>query len=115
VLLVNSFLDGMNLVAKEGAVVNKRDGVLVLSRTSGAFQQLEGACIPLSPGSIVETAQALYQALTLPAEERHRKANLARQAVETDDLQTWIARQVQDMNNVIAGKLLLSASEPCLR
>src|SRR6185312_11103409 len=40
VLLINPIIDGMNLVAKEGPIVNQRDGVLVLSRTVGAFQQL---------------------------------------------------------------------------
>ena len=33
VLLVNSIADGMNLVAKEGPVVNQQQGVLVLSET----------------------------------------------------------------------------------
>ena len=45
-LLVNPIIDGMNLVAKEGPAVNKNNGVLVLSRSSGAFQQLALACIP---------------------------------------------------------------------
>ncbi len=45
VLLVNPLIDGMNLVAKEGPVVNERNGVLVLSRTAGAFQQLAKAQI----------------------------------------------------------------------
>ncbi|MBX5452179.1 MAG: trehalose-6-phosphate synthase, partial [Thermogemmatispora sp.] len=72
VLLVNPIIDGMNLVAKEGAVVNKRNGVLVLSRTAGAFQQLGKAAIPTSPLDVAETAEALYTALTLPSEERER-------------------------------------------
>ncbi|MBV9229803.1 MAG: trehalose-6-phosphate synthase, partial [Chloroflexi bacterium] len=46
VLLVNPIIDGMNLVAKEGPVVNLRNGVLVLSRTAGAFQQLGKGSIP---------------------------------------------------------------------
>jgi trehalose 6-phosphate synthase len=100
VLLVNPLIDGMNLVAKEGPVVNKRDGVLVLSRTSGAFQQLEPACIPISPDTR-ETSEALFQALTLSREERHSKAALARQEVEHNDLQTWIAQQVHDINALI--------------
>jgi trehalose 6-phosphate synthase len=100
VLLVNPLIDGMNLVAKEGPVVNKRDGVLVLSRTSGAFQQLEPACIPISPDTR-ETSEALFQALTLSPEERHSKADLARQEVEHNDLQTWIAQQVHDINALI--------------
>jgi trehalose 6-phosphate synthase len=94
----------MNLVAKEGAIVNKRDGVLVLSRTSGAFQQLENASIPISPGDTVETAEALYTALTLPPQQRKRLSTLAREEVERDDLRGWIAHQVRDINNVIESK-----------
>ncbi|GCE30506.1 trehalose-6-phosphate synthase [Dictyobacter alpinus] len=101
VLLVNSLIDGMNLVAKEGAAVNTTDGVLVLSRTSGAFQQLENAAIAISPSNSNETAEALYQALTLPASERKRLAESARQEVEHNDLSTWIAQQIDDVNNLL--------------
>src|SRR5258708_24749814 len=68
VLLVNPLIDGMNLVAKEGPIVNQRNGVLILSRTSGAFQQLEQASIPISPADMGETAETLYNALTLSPE-----------------------------------------------
>jgi len=64
----------MNLVVKEGPVVNQRNGVLGLSRTSGAFQQLEGASLPISSGDTAETAEALYKPLTLPLQERLLKA-----------------------------------------
>ncbi|GAG11089.1 unnamed protein product, partial [marine sediment metagenome] len=40
VLLVNAIADGMNLVAKEGPIVNELDGVLILSERAGARQQL---------------------------------------------------------------------------
>ena len=40
VLLVNAMFDGMNLVAKEGPLVNEVNGVLILSETAGAFEQL---------------------------------------------------------------------------
>src|SRR5205807_1302949 len=40
VLLVNPIRDGLNLVAKEGPLVNERDGVLVLSREAGAWDAL---------------------------------------------------------------------------
>src|SRR5205823_7884510 len=101
VLLVNPIIDGMNLVAKEGPVVNQRNGVLVLSRTAGAFQQLGKASIPTSPIDVSETAHALYKALTLPDEERAHKAKLARQAVERYDLNTWLARQIHDINDLL--------------
>src|SRR5437763_16638554 len=79
VLLVNPIIDGMNLVAKEGPVVNQKNGVLVLSRTVGAFQQLAKGSIPTSPTDVIETAQAIYKGLMLTPEERRMKAMLASQ------------------------------------
>ena len=40
VLLVNAVRDGMNLVAKESAVINEKSGVLVLSENAGAHEEL---------------------------------------------------------------------------
>ena len=102
VLLVNPIIDGMNLVAKEGPAVNQRDGVLVLSRTAGAFQQLAKGSIPTSPTDVNETAGALYKAVMLSTEERRTKATYARQAVERSDLNTWLTRQISDINDLIA-------------
>jgi trehalose 6-phosphate synthase len=101
VLLVNPIIDGMNLVAKEGPVVNQSKGVLVLSRTAGAFQQLGKASIPTSPTDVTETAHALYKALMLPDEERVAKAKMARQIVERYDLNTWLTRQIADINELL--------------
>ncbi|MFL5694088.1 MAG: trehalose-6-phosphate synthase, partial [Ktedonobacteraceae bacterium] len=101
VLLVNPIIDGMNLVAKEGPVVNQRNGVLVLSRTAGAFQQLGKASIPTSPTDVTETADALYKALTLPDDERVVKARLACQVVERYDLNNWLGRQIRDINDLL--------------
>jgi trehalose 6-phosphate synthase len=101
VLIVNPIIDGMNLVAKEGPAVNQNNGILVLSRTVGAFQQLGKACIPTSPTDIEETAQALYLALTLPAEERRSKSAMARLIVERQDLDAWMHRQILDMNELL--------------
>lgn len=101
VLLVNPIIDGMNLVAKEGPVVNQQHGLLVLSRTVGAFQQLGKACIPTSPIDVTETAQALYTALTLPEDERRTKAAQARRIVERQDLTLWMSEQIKDLNSLL--------------
>ncbi len=101
VLLVNPIIDGMNLVAKEGPVVNLRNGVLVLSRTAGAFQQLGKGSIPNSPLDVLETAENLYKALTLSSSERQAKATLACQAVERNDLNTWLTLQIRDINELL--------------
>jgi trehalose 6-phosphate synthase len=100
-LLVNPIIDGMNLVAKEGPAVNQRNGIVVLSRTAGAFQQLSKESIPISPIDVPETAQALYKALTMPPDERRIKAALARQIVERQDLNTWLERQIDDINELL--------------
>jgi trehalose 6-phosphate synthase len=90
VLLVNPILDGMNLVCKEGVALNKRNGVLILSRTAGAFMELRDACLPVSPMSIEEMQEALYQAITMLPDLRRAKAEHARKIVETNDLnEAW--------------------------
>ena len=101
VLMVNPIIDGMNLVAKEGPVVNQNNGVLLLSRTVGAFQQLGKASVPTSPTDVSETAEALYEALTMPIEERRSKATMACQIVERQDLDAWMQRQIADINALL--------------
>src|SRR3989442_5866062 len=101
VLLVNPIIDGMNLVAKEGPVVNQRNGVLVLSRTAGAFQELAIGAIPISPMDIVEPAEGLYRGLTMSQEERRQKATLAQLAVESNDLNAWLTQQIRDLNALV--------------
>lgn len=101
VLLVNPIIDGMNLVAKEGAVVNRQNGLLALSRTAGAFQQLGKFAIPVTPTDVAGTADALYQALTMPREERRLLSTQARHAVESHDLSKWLQCQFDDINDLL--------------
>ena len=49
VLLVNAVRDGMNLVAKESAVINEKGGVLVLSENAGAHEELGSTRYPSTP------------------------------------------------------------------
>jgi trehalose 6-phosphate synthase len=113
VLLVNPIIDGMNLVAKEGAIVNQHDGVIVLSRTAGAFDQMAKGSIPTSPIDVEETAEALYKALMLSADERKIKATTVRQAVERNDLTVWIASQIHDLNDLL-DRTFANAQTPAL-
>lgn len=96
VLLVNPIADGMNLVAKEGVLVNQRDGVLVLSERAGVFYELGDQALVVSPFDIYSTAQALHQALTMPPDESHERAEAMRQQVEQADVRQWFYRQVDD-------------------
>ncbi|MGB3713864.1 MAG: trehalose-6-phosphate synthase [Candidatus Promineifilaceae bacterium] len=95
VLLVNSIADGMNLVAKEGPIVNRRHGQLVLSERTGAREQLESAAIVISPCDISATADALHQALTMPKSKRQERARQLRMLVKKEDVFWWLCQQIE--------------------
>ena len=103
VLLVNSLRDGMNLVSKEGAIVNERDGTLVLSVTAGSHAELREGALSIKPDDIEGTAQALHTALSLPAEERRRRAALLRRTVKAHDLDEWLRLQLEDLHAIERG------------
>ena len=97
VVLVNPLVDGMNLVAKEAVVVARRDAVLVLSETAGAFDQMAGGALPVAPADVVGTADALATALAMPMEERRRRLARLRRGVEREDITWWLRRQLEDL------------------
>jgi trehalose 6-phosphate synthase len=97
VLLVNSIIDGMNLVAKEGALINERSGVIVISEGAGAALQLGTDALIVSPADIEGTAEAIYQALTMPIRERQQRAQRLRRMVERDDVSIWFRDQLADI------------------
>jgi len=97
VLLVNPIADGMNLVAKEGVLVNQRDGVLLLSEYAGAFYELGAGAITVSPFDTYGTAEAIHAALSMPAEERRHNAEILRQVVENANIKHWFYTQVDDV------------------
>jgi trehalose 6-phosphate synthase len=97
VLLVNAVRDGMNLVAKEAAVINERDGVLVLSENAGAYEELGEHALTVNPFDLDEQADAMYEALTMPAGERRKKAEALRQTVRSNTIEHWVQAQMEDV------------------
>jgi trehalose 6-phosphate synthase len=89
VLLVNPVFDGLNLVAKEGAVVNRTDGVLVLSENAGVFEELGRASVPVNPFDVTATADAIERALDMPGAERTKLAKLARRLATRSTPAAW--------------------------
>ncbi len=94
ILLVNSIADGMNLIAKEGPIVNCQNGIVVLSERTGAFQQLEPGVLAVAPLDVYGTAEALHQALTMPGEERQARAEQLRTLIEQHDIVDWLREQL---------------------
>lgn len=101
VLLVNTIMEGMNLVAKEGPVVNSRDGVLVLSETSGVHHQLSEGALSISPTDIEGTMEALYQAITMSPADRKHRASLLVAAICREDITHWISSQLKDIDKLL--------------
>ncbi|MFY9614935.1 MAG: trehalose-6-phosphate synthase [Candidatus Dormiibacterota bacterium] len=100
VLLVNSIYDGMNLVAKEGMIVNERDGVLILSENTGSFGELGEWAFGINPFDIDATADALYAALTMDERQRRTRVNKIRGSVRQNDIARWISAQLQDIRDL---------------
>ena len=101
VLLVNTIIEGTNLVAKEGPVVNTRDGVLVLSNSSGVYRQLAGNVLSVSPTDVEGTMEALHQAINMSAEERQEMASNLLDSICREDINHWIYRQMRDISNIL--------------
>jgi trehalose 6-phosphate synthase len=97
VLMVNALADGMNLVAKEAVVVNRRDGVLALSENTGAHQELGAFAVTLHPFDIQQQADALYEALTMDPALRRARRQAAAAVVEENDIAKWLTTQLADL------------------
>ena len=101
ILLVNTIIEGMNLVAKEGPVVNNRDGVLILSVSSGVHHQLAEGALTISPTDIEGTMKALHQAVTMAPEDRKHRASLLVDSINREDITHWLCRQLTDIASLI--------------
>jgi trehalose 6-phosphate synthase len=101
VLLVNPVYDGLNLVVKEGALVNTTNGVIVLSENAGAHEELQTHVLSINPFDVEATAAALYAGLTMGVDERRRLNEGARDVVRNNDITRWISKQVQDIRDLV--------------
>jgi trehalose 6-phosphate synthase len=100
VLLVNPIIDGMNLVAMEGPLVNRHRGALALSRNAGAYGRLGRYALGLNPFDIIETANAIEEALTMPEYERARRARGLARLVLANPPERWIGDQLRDLERI---------------
>jgi trehalose 6-phosphate synthase len=100
VLFVNASFDGLNLVAKEGPLVNERDGVLVLSENAGAAEELSRWALIVNPFDLGEQAEALHQALELSAEDRQARLEGLRGQVREHDVARWVDLLLGDLDRI---------------
>ena len=122
VLLCNPVTDGTNLVAKEGPVLNTRDGVMVLSRGAGAADVMAPDTMPnqatpgraepggragallVNPYDVEEQAAALHRALVMDAGERAARAEVMRAAARRGSPEEWLAAQRTALREALAAR-----------
>jgi len=109
-LIVNAMFDGMNLIAKEGPLVNERHGVSLLSENTGAHEELSELSLSVNPFDVQEQADAIHAALTMSADERARRAEGLKAVVEERDPGDWVDDQLADIEAKRSGKAPASAS-----
>jgi trehalose 6-phosphate synthase len=103
-LMVNSLFDGMNLVAKEAPAVNTRNGVLMLSENTGSHQELWDYVISVNPFDIQEQAEAIYRALTMPAEQRRAWSEGLKKIIDSRNPGDWVDDQLEDIERLRASR-----------
>jgi trehalose 6-phosphate synthase len=102
VLFVNAIFDGLNLVSKEGPLVNTRDGAVVLSENAGSAEELAEWAVMVNPFDVAAQAEALHEALELPVAERRRRLEAIRAHVRERDVARWLAAQLDELDRASA-------------
>jgi trehalose 6-phosphate synthase len=94
VLLVNPVRDGLNLVAKEGPLLNRRHGVLALSREAGAWDELGEVALEVNPFDVAGTARVIAAALDLGPSARAERSSRLAEAAGARTPRLWLDDQL---------------------
>jgi trehalose 6-phosphate synthase len=90
ICLVSSLQDGMNLVAKEFVAAQTEErGVLLLSRFTGAAEEIEGAIL-INPFNVDGFVSAIRTALDMSGEERRRRMRRMRRRLGNNTIFDWM-------------------------
>ena len=111
VLMVNPILDGMNIVAKEGSVVNENNGVLILSTGAGCYEELKDGAICINPFDLRQTAESIDVALLMDETVKAQMIAKTNKAIQINDLNKWVSDQLKDIEAVMYERLKLKSNE----
>lgn len=101
VALLTPLRDGMNLVAKEYVASKvQQKGVLVLSEMAGASKEL-GEALAVNPTNIRQTADAIYQALTMSDEDRSKGMRAMQKRIKRYDIHKWAEEFMETLAETI--------------
>jgi alpha,alpha-trehalose-phosphate synthase [UDP-forming] len=95
--LVSSLHDGMNLVAKEYVASRfDEDGVLILSKFTGAARELEDALL-INPYATDHFAETIRKAIEMPESERRLRMHRMREKVRENNIYKWAADIITEL------------------
>ncbi len=98
--MVTSLHDGMNLVAKEFiAARDDDDGVLIVSRFTGASRELRDALL-VNPYDIEDMAEAIRLSIEMPREERRDRMARMRQQVREQNIYRWAGMLLAELARI---------------
>jgi len=98
--LVTSLHDGMNLVAKEFVAARQDEqGVLILSRFTGAARELSDALL-VNPYDIEQMAEAIRFALEMDTAEQKTRMQRMRKAVRERNIYRWAGNLIAELCEV---------------
>ena len=96
-LMVNPICDGMNIVSKEGSILNEKNGTLILSKEAGSYDELKNYSLSVDPYDINGTADAIYQSITMDKKDRIKNMNGLKNVIENNSIKDWILNQFRDI------------------
>lgn len=89
ICIVSSLHDGMNLVAKEFIATRfDESGVLLLSRFTGAAEELTG-CLQINPYAIDTFAETIKTAVEMFPDEKKKRMQRMREQVQEHNVYKW--------------------------
>ena len=102
----------MNLVSKEFVASRfDEDGVLILSRFTGAARELTDAYL-VNPFAIDEMAEAYRAALEMPDDERRKRMQKLRAMVASNNIYRWAGKYLSTLLRFEFSDLESSRSHP---
>ena len=88
-LIACSVADGLNLIVKEGAILNTRNGVIISVASVGAMAELGNFCVVTKGVDEKDILQALIAATKLSAETREDLATSLKGQINEFDASHW--------------------------
>jgi trehalose 6-phosphate synthase len=99
--VVSSLHDGMNLVAKEFVAAHpNQQGVLVLSRFTGAARELPDAVL-INPYAVDDFAEGLHTALCMSPEEQEIRMSRMQQQIADNNVYRWAGMLLSEASKLI--------------